>query len=988
MVSALPTAAALPRSYQAGLEYLLQLTPRLARADDLPALQALVLAAARHLTGCDGAALLLRDDGHCHYLAEDMPQPLWQGRRFPESGCIDGWVLRQREAVAVADVFADPRIDAARYHDTFVRSLALVPLDREQPSGALGCYWAETRETTTAELALLQALADHAAAALATLRRVEAGERRYRALFNNRNIGMVHCRVLTDFRGQPVNYRVERINDAYERIIGLSPEEIEGRLVTEIFPGIQHHEADFIGTFGAVGLHGGDAHLDVFFPPTGQWLSLYAYRPLPGEFTLLFTDISAQKRTEEALRQSEEAARATFEQASVGMVQVSSDGYLLRVNRKLCEMLGYSAEELYLKPLSFIAYGPDRDIGIAALLRMSAGEIAGTTAEKRYVRKDGTVIWVRITGAAVRDTRTGALRYHVGVIEDITSRKKAEEEHEHLMEELRVTVEIANRNRAQLETFFNQAAVGMAVVGIDGRLVRVNRRFCEMTGYEEDELVHRSLQSIMHPDDLEENLQLNRDLLSGRSPSFTVEKRYIRKDGLPVWAEATGSLARNASGQPQFYVRVVVDISARKQLEQQILGAHRELETRVEQRTGELLAANEALQKARRAAEEAQQAAEAANRAKSDFLATMSHEIRTPLNGVIGMTGLLLDSHLDEHQKKHAEVIRVSGESLLRLINDFLDFSKIESGHVKLEPLVFSPEQVLQESVALVQQRAVRRGLRLDCDVSAPKWLRGDAARLRQILLNFLGNALKFTDSGSVTLQCHQLHQSGNEVWLRFEVSDSGIGIDEAILARLFQPFTQADASTTRRHEGTGLGLAICKKLTDLMGGRIGVRTRLGEGSTFWVELPFDCVDDAAWPQLPAVTEPPARLAGPRRRILLVEDNPVNQLTASAMIKKLGCRVDVVGNGKEALEALRQVPYDLVFMDCDMPVMDGLEATRHIRAADAKYGQLPIIAMTANVLRGEKEKCLEAGMNDYLPKPVRLSDLALMLGKWLVLQQS
>jgi signal transduction histidine kinase/CheY-like chemotaxis protein len=450
-----------------------------------------------------------------------------------------------------------------------------------------------------------------------------------------------------------------------------------------------------------------------------------------------------------------------------------------------------------------------------------------------------------------------------------------------------------------------------------------------------------------------------------------------------IWVSSTSSLARSEGGEPQFCIRVVQDISARKQLEQQITQAQRELESRVEQRTGELLRTNEALQSARLAAEGARLAAEAASRAKSDFLATMSHEIRTPLNGVIGMTSLLLDSPLAPEQHRNVEVIRRSGESLLHLLNDFLEFSRIESGHLRLEPLVFDLQQICEECLALVRPKAVGKGLQLCVEIDAPTWLLGDAARLRQILLNYLSNAVKFTDTGNVVLRANMLPSDGDELWLRFEVEDTGIGIDADMLTRLFEPFTQADSSTTRRYEGTGLGLAICRRLAELLGGRIGARTLLGRGSIFWLELPLQAVPREEWPVAPVLRETPApRPQLDQWRVLVVEDNPVNQLTAAAMLKRLGCQADVVGNGQEGIEALQQVPYDLVLMDCDMPVLDGFAATRVIRGSEQSAG-LPIVAMTANVLPGEREKCLAVGMNDFLPKPVRLAELEAMLKRWL-----
>ncbi|MCD6059807.1 MAG: hypothetical protein K0S16_118 [Moraxellaceae bacterium] len=380
-------------------------------------------------------------------------------------------------------------------------------------------------------------------------------------------------------------------------------------------------------------------------------------------------------------------------------------------------------------------------------------------------------------------------------------------------------------------------------------------------------------------------------------------------------------------------------------------------------------------------------AAEAANHAKSDFLATMSHEMRTPLNGVIGLNGLLLDTPLNKEQRELVELSRLSGEVLLHLINDVLDYSKIEAGRLELEPVDFDLRQLCRETMDLLLDRISRKGLKATREVAddVPSMLHGDSSRLRQILVNLLGNAVKFTAHGEVRLSCRRLAAPAgaapDTIWLRFEVCDTGIGMDEDTLARIFRPFVQAHASTTREYGGTGLGLAISRQLADLMGGHIGATSRPGQGSTFWLELPLAPARAVA--ERPPPPHAPVPATHPCGRVLVAEDNPVNQLVAVGMLKKLGCRTDVVGNGKEAVEALRRLPYDLVFMDCHMPEMDGYEASRAIRAQEDGATHVPIIAMTASALSGDRERCLAAGMDDYLPKPVRPADLAFVVERWL-----
>jgi PAS domain S-box-containing protein len=751
------------------------------------------------------------------------------------------------------------------------------------------------------------------------------------------------------------------------------------------------------------------------------------------------------------------------------------------VNEAFLSRLGYTREELLGRTAAELELFPHPEQA-AALAEQIAEQKRVPEQALQVRRKDGGTLDGLFSGEVITG-QNGS--YLLTVMIDLTERNRAEA--------------LLREKEAELDRYFSSSLDLLCIADIDGHFIRLNPEWRNVLGYAVPELEGRLFLDFVHPDDLQSTLAAMSEL-AGQNEVRSFENRYRRRDGSYAWIEW-----RSKPVGTRIYA-VARDITRRKRIEETLRATNRELA-------------------------EATARAEQASAAKSEFLANMSHEIRTPMNGVIGMIGLLLDTELDAIQRRYAETVRASGQTLLQLINDILDFSKIEAGRMELECLDFDLRDVLEDFVGIMAVKASEKGLEFVCapDPDVPTALRGDPGRLRQILTNLAGNALKFTQQGEVAVRVHVERLDENAASLHFSVRDTGIGIPVEKQGLLFNKFTQVDASTTRKYGGTGLGLAISKQLAELMGGRIGVFSEPGRGSEFWFtarcELqpsgaqprpkPADVVqgvrvlivDDNAthretlrvqlgfWGMRPtAVADGPAALAelgrahesadpyrlsildmqmpemdgvalglairaddrlrslplilmpslighgdaarveaagfaacltkpvrqselystlvavvsgtAPKRtektvarkyaipklsrhaRILLADDNVTNQLVAVGILKKMGVSADAVANGEEAVEMLAGVPYDLVLMDVQMPVMDGLAATRRIRdpLSPVLDHAVPIVAMTAHAMAREHAECLAAGMNDVVTKPVEPVTLAKVLEKWLRVQ--
>jgi PAS domain S-box-containing protein len=788
-----------------------------------------------------------------------------------------------------------------------------------------------------------------------------------------------------------------------------------------------------------------------------------------------------RKRADEALIESDRRFRDLFYDAPVGYHELDTEGRITCVNNTELSMLGYSEAEM-------IGHHVWEFIEESEIARLAFAEkLSGTkplgSIERSFRRKDGTLLDVQLDDQMLNDP-SGRMIGIRATMQDIGERKRTEE--------------ALTQSEQRFRDLFENASDVIYTADFDGNFTSLNQSGERMTGYTHEEALNLKFSTVVSPETYKLVQEMTRRKLTSHDET-TYELEFLKKNGEPLLVEVS-SRAIYKDGKPVGIQGIGRDITQRKQVEANLE-----------------LARDVALESVR---------------LKSEFLANMSHEIRTPMNGVIGMTGLLLDTDLDQEQRDCAETIRSSGEALLTIINDILDFSKMEAGKLQFETLDFLLTNAVEDTVELLAERAHKKKLEFASLIynDVPTALKGDPGRLRQVLTNLIGNAIKFTERGEVIVRVAKQSETKDDVVVRFMISDTGIGISEAAQTHLFQAFTQADGSTTRKYGGTGLGLAISKQLVELMGGQMGVTSTPGQGSTFWFTAAFGkqpenavvrqpqvvsleklrvlVVDDNAtnrkilshqlssWGmihqeansgihalellrsataegapydlavldlmmpgmdgfELARTIKSDPRIAGihlvmltsfgerghgatareagvaayltkPVRQshlfdclanvisaaaataerdvtsaepgpqlltkhmlresqmsshklILLAEDNIVNQRVAIRQLHKLGYRADAVANGSEAIEALSRISYDLILMDCQMPEMDGYEATTEIRRQEGETRHIPIVAMTAHALTGDREKCMVAGMDEYITKPVKLEELSRVL---------
>ncbi|MEO6053273.1 MAG: PAS domain S-box protein [Chthoniobacterales bacterium] len=662
------------------------------------------------------------------------------------------------------------------------------------------------------------------------------------------------------------------------------------------------------------------------------------------------TDITERKQHEAALKVSEERFSSAFEHAAIGMALVSPDGHVFKANRALSDLTGYPEEEILGKTFQDITHPDDLQNNLDKLHLLIEGKIRSYHMEKRYFHKQGHIVWILLSVSLIRDV-DGKPEHFIAQIQDITHRKRTEEE-------LRLTVE-----RMQLAA--RAGKVGIWEWDCNNGDLNWDDQMYLHYGLQRETApqgLERWRQSL-HPDDKDLLTKILAQTLEKHGKPFDAQFRIVHGSSGDIRVlRGIATLIRDGDGNPHRLIGTNWDITEESQRqEEQAKALDNEKELTRQAKAGE--------------------------RAKSEFLAIMSHEIRTPMNGILGFAELLANtSSLSGENKEYAQTIMNSGEALLRILDDILDFSRLEAGRMQIEKALFSPRAILEDVHSLFIQRANEKNITIQLSISeeVPEWIEGDAGRLRQILLNLTGNAVKFTEAGSITLTLRTSPE--DKMALDFLVKDTGAGISREHLEHIFEPFVQADSGIARRYGGSGLGLAISRRLADLMGSQLSVSSEMDKGSEFLITVPF-----AAQNPTPtsAFSEPLEDLLNASfsehhpLRILVVEDDKVNLKLLLAFLGKLGYEVTSAQDGVRAIEMYRKEKPNCILMDVQMPEMDGIAAAQEIRKIEkATHSPQSIItALTAGTLLSDQRRCFEAEMNFYLNKPIKHSQLAQVLAQ-------
>jgi two-component system sensor histidine kinase/response regulator len=740
--------------------------------------------------------------------------------------------------------------------------------------------------------------------------------------------------------------RITYVNELYCRISGYTREELIGRNHNVINSG-QHPRKFFMDMYRSLATgqqwrgeicnrakDGSHFWLDITIIPSTDNSGRVS------RYTSVCVDITARKNAEEMLARLSERHALAIDGSGICLWDWDLVRDVVKFDGNWGPMFGYTRQEADLMPRDAwnnLMQPDDLANTLQQVERHCAGETPFFESEARMRHRDGRWISMLFRGSVNKRDENGLALRISGTAIEISALKQAMHQAEQSEGLLKTIIDLLPQR-----VFWKDRA---------GRFLGVNRIFKADGGV--DDLVGKTDEEISWVGAPPDSSQ-DRNIMETRQPVLSLVQQFTHGERL-VWRTTSKVPLIDARGDVWGILGTYQDITSFKLVEAELIKARND--------------------------------AEAASKAKSEFLATMSHEIRTPMNGVIGFTDLLLQTSMDAEQQAMAVTIRDSGRALMTIIDDILDFSRIEAGRVSIERSRVDAKKITQDVLTLLRPRALEKQIELEMQwpATVSTSIMADAGRLRQVLVNLAANAVKFTESGRVTIRA----SSDDDGTLRIAVDDTGIGITPEQLARLFAKFTQADSSTTRKYGGTGLGLAISKQLVELMGGQIGAHSRPGEGSTFWFTLPptqrTDTTGSNRVLTLDPLLEPSHYQARDTEhpRVLIVEDHAVNRMLATRLLTKLGCEVDLAENGLIACERTAQQSYDLIFMDCQMPEMDGFEATRVIRERERTENRhTPIIALTANAMSEDRESCLTAGMDDYIAKPYSPKDFERALQRW------
>ena len=639
---------------------------------------------------------------------------------------------------------------------------------------------------------------------------------------------------------------------------------------------------------------------------------------------------TANKKIAELASESEAFVKAVLSSSLDAIVSINTQGIIVEYNHVAEQVFGYSRKEAINSSMAELIipeeYRAMHEYGFKNYLKTGESTIFNQRLRFKGINKQGNVFPIELS---ISPIESGKTLYFAVFIRDITEQENAQ-------------------NELLLSACAFEAHEAIFISDSNTKILRVNKAFCKITGYSADEVIGQSPKILSSG--RQDRAFYKAMWKSIKETGYWEGEIYNKRNNGEIYPEWLSiSSVQDIHGNEMYYVAHFVDITQRKQAEEKLTIARKQ--------------------------------AELANEAKSDFLATMSHEIRTPMNAILGTLGLLKETTLDQEQQKYIDTADQSAMSLLHIINEILDFSKIEANKLEIEKTTFSIEDLLSDCFKMFSEKAASQNNKLNYHLGSdiPCYLISDKLRIKQILINLLNNALKFTEGGEVSCVIKKIKQVDQKIQLKFEIIDSGIGISKEQQTKLFQVFSQIDQKHNRRFEGTGLGLAICKKLVNLLGGEIGVESETGAGSQFWFTLILD-IDQQQYPKQEIVKVEQGTASFKLLHILLAEDSQANIIVAQAVLSKAGHTLEIAKNGQQAIDAInRSVEnnriFDLILMDLMMPVMDGIEATKIIRKMPGKVSQIAIIAMTANAVKGDKEYCLQAGMNDYISKPFVAAEL-------------